>query len=125
MNETWGLSSPDGHALALIVKDAEQAVGLGLVELQAARVVDELDVDPVDALALVLLLFVLEDVLVEVVLQVLVGVVDAELLETVPGTHASTTLVPNVLMETCQPRPRSRFQLLCGDIESNGSFKLI
>jgi hypothetical protein len=70
-------------SLALIVQDAEESVGLGLVELETARVVDKLDVDPVDAFALVLLLLVLENVLVEVVLQVLVGVVNAELLETV------------------------------------------
>lgn len=70
-------------SLALIVQDAEESVGLRLVELETARVVDKLDVDPVDAFALVLLLLVLENVLVEVVLQVLVGVVNAELLETV------------------------------------------
>ena len=47
----------------------------------AARlVVDELDVLPLDPLALVLGLFALEDVPVELLLQPLVGVVDAELL---------------------------------------------
>lgn len=75
--------------LALVVEDAQQAVGFRLVELQAARVIDELDVDPVDALAFVLLLLVLENVLVEVILQMLVGVVDAKLLETATERHHS------------------------------------
>ena len=46
-------------------------------------IVDELDVVPVDRLVVVLLLLHLEDVLDEELLQILVGVVDAELLERV------------------------------------------
>ena len=46
--------------------------GLGLLESQAAGVVDELDVGPVNALTLVFFLLVLEYVLVEVILQVFV-----------------------------------------------------
>lgn len=68
--------------LALVVKDTEKPVGFGLVELEAARVVDKLDVDPVNPFALVFFLFVLEDVLIEIVLEVLVGVVDTKLFET-------------------------------------------
>ena len=46
-------------------------------------IVDELDVMPVDCLVVILLLLHLEDVLDEELLQILVGVVDAELLERV------------------------------------------
>ena len=69
--------------LALIVQNAKKSVGLRLVELQTSRVVYKLDVDPVDAFAFVLFLLVLENVLIKIVLQMLVGVVDAKLLETV------------------------------------------
>ncbi len=46
-------------------------------------VVNKLDVGPVDRLALVLCLLHFEDVLVEVLLQLLVGQVDTKLLEIV------------------------------------------
>ena len=49
----------------------------------ANLIVHELDVGPVDLLALVLGLLHLEDMLVEVLLQLLVRQVDAELLEVV------------------------------------------
>ena len=52
---------------------------LAVDEVEALLVVDELDHLPLDALALVLLLLALEDVPVELLLQPLVGVVDAEL----------------------------------------------
>lgn len=77
----------EAASLALVVQQTQQAAGLALDELQAARVVGEADVGPADALAPVLLLLVLEHVLVEVVLQVLVGVVDAQLLEAVARTE--------------------------------------
>ena len=48
-------------------------------------VVNELDVPPLDGLEVVLLLLQLEDVLHEELLEVLVGEVDAELLEGVGG----------------------------------------
>ena len=60
--------------------------------MQAARVVDKLDVDPVDAFSLVLFLLVLEDVLVEIILKMLVGVVYAELLETGRETDTIQTV---------------------------------
>ena len=56
---------------------------LGLNQVQHIRVVHKLDVAPVDGLRLVLRLLRLEHVLVEVLLQLLVRQVDAELLERV------------------------------------------
>ena len=50
-------------------------------------VVEVVDVDPLDALALVLLLLLLEHELDEELLQLLVAVVDAELLEAVVVEH--------------------------------------
>ena len=70
-----------GEAAGLIqqVEDAH----LGLDEVQHVLVVHKLDVAPLDGLALVLGLLHLEDVLVEVLLQLLVGQVDAKLLKVV------------------------------------------
>ena len=67
---------------ALLVEQVEDAQRL-LDEVQHVLVVHERDVRPVDGLALVLGLLHLEHVLVEVLLQLLIGQVDAELLEVV------------------------------------------
>lgn len=75
------------YSLALVVQHTQQPAGFSFYELQTPRIVREAYVCPADALAAVLLLFVLEHVLVEVVLQVLVGVVDAQLLEAVARTE--------------------------------------
>jgi hypothetical protein len=56
---------------------------LGLDQITANLVVEEIDVLPLDALLVVLLLFGLERELDENLLQTLVDIVDAELLETV------------------------------------------
>lgn len=69
-------------SLALVVKDAQESVWFALNEVEAARVVHEVNALPPNALLTVLLLLVLEHVLIEVELQVLIGVVDAELLKT-------------------------------------------
>ena len=61
----------------------QNAQGLGGDEVDGGLVVLEVDVVPGDALLAVFLLLQLEDVLVEEVLQRLVGVVDAQLLEAV------------------------------------------
>ena len=57
--------------------------GLGGDEVDGGLVVLEVDVLPADLLLGVLLLLQLEDVLVEEVLQRLVGIVDAQLLKAV------------------------------------------
>ena len=69
--------------VALVVQDVEDAGGLGGNEVDGGLVVGEVDVLPADLLLAVLGLLQPEDVLVEEVLQRLVGVVDAQLLEAV------------------------------------------
>lgn len=66
--------------LALVVEDAEQPAGLSLNHRQTASIVLEINTLPLDPLLAVLLLLVLEHMLIEVKLQMLVGVVDAKLL---------------------------------------------
>eukprot|EP00968_Pinguiococcus_pyrenoidosus_P012298 scaffold1070_cov245-Pinguiococcus_pyrenoidosus.AAC.52 len=70
-------------AANLVVQLREDAVRAALDEVQAGLVVREVDEGPLDALAVVLVLLDLEDEAVEVLLQRLIGVVDAELLEAV------------------------------------------
>ena len=51
------------NSLARIIQDAQQPRRLRLEQMETAGVVEELNVRPLDALALVFLLFVFEDVL--------------------------------------------------------------
>ena len=69
--------------LALLVYECHEVKRAQRDEVQRLLVVHELDVVPIDGLQVVLLLLQLEDVLHEELLQVLVGKVDAELLERV------------------------------------------
>ena len=69
--------------VALIVEDVQDSCGLGGDEVDGGLVVLEVDVLPADLLLGVLLLLQLEDVLVEEVLQCLIGIVDAQLLKAV------------------------------------------
>ena len=66
---------------ARLVEEGDDARVLLLDQVQDVLVVHELDVGPIDGLALVLFLFLLEHVLVEVLLELLVGEVDAKLLK--------------------------------------------
>ena len=68
---------------AALVQDVQDAQGLALDQVQHVLVVHEGDVGPVDGLALVLRLLHLEHVLVEVLLQLLIGQVDAKLLKVI------------------------------------------
>jgi hypothetical protein len=68
---------------AELIQQIQDTHGPFLDEIQHVLVIDKLDVGPVDALLLVLGLLHLEHVLVEVLLQLLIGQVDAELLEVV------------------------------------------
>eukprot|EP01137_Pigoraptor_chileana_P023535 Opistho-2@89969 len=68
--------------LALLVEKREKTK-FRLDEIEALLVVDPLDVGPVDVLLCVLGLFNRKDVLIEVLLELLVGVVDAHLLKAV------------------------------------------
>ena len=67
----------------LVLQDREEPMGDALKEVQTALVVLERDAAPVDILRLVLPLLLLEQVAGEELLQLLVGKVDAELLEAV------------------------------------------
>ena len=64
-------------------KEGEDTALLGLKEVDDGLVVNVLDLPPPEALELVDLLLLLEDLLVEVLLDLLVGKVDAELLKAV------------------------------------------
>lgn len=67
--------------LALLVDERDDIHGFDGDHVQGVLVVGELDVLPVDVFQVVLLLLQLEDVTHEELLQVLVGEIDAELLE--------------------------------------------
>ena len=69
--------------VALVVQQVHDAVGLACDQVDGRLVVVELDVAPGDPLAFVLRLLQPEDVLVEVELEALVRVVDAQLLKPV------------------------------------------
>ena len=69
--------------IALVIKQVEQAVRSALNQSETVYIIYEVNVAPGDRLPLILLLFIFEDVLIEVELQVFVGVVYAELLEVV------------------------------------------
>jgi hypothetical protein len=58
-----------------------------LEELHAFVVIVEFDIEPVDGFGLVLFLLLLEDVRIEQLLQLLVGVVDAQLCEPPITSH--------------------------------------
>ena len=75
--EVRGLAAEEAD----LVQHGQQAVGLLLEQVDAGLVVDEGDGRHVDALGRVLLHLHDEDVVVEEVLQLLVRVVDAHLLE--------------------------------------------
>eukprot|EP00982_Pelagococcus_subviridis_P004358 29141-Pelagococcus_subviridis.AAC.3 len=68
---------------ALLVQEAQDAHRSALDDVDARLIVLKVNLRPVDALALVLLLLELKHVLVELLLQALVRVVDAQLLERV------------------------------------------
>ena len=68
---------------ALLIQEVQDSQRLLLNEVQDILIVHKGDIGPVDLLALVLGLLHLEDVLVEVLLQLLVGQIDAELLKVV------------------------------------------
>lgn len=80
-----GPSPPQAHLgeLALLVDEGNDVHGLVGDHVQGILVVGELDVQPVNGLQVVLLLLQLEHMPHEELLQVLVGEVDAELLEAV------------------------------------------
>lgn len=75
-------SSTDLWKLALLVDERHDVQLLDGDQVQGILVVHELYVLPVDVLQVVLLLFQLEDMLDKKLLQILIGVVDAELLKT-------------------------------------------
>ena len=68
---------------ALLIQEIQDAQRLALYEVQHILIVYKLDVGPVNLLSLVLSLLHLEDVLVEVLLELLIGQIDAELLKVV------------------------------------------
>lgn len=84
-------STLNKYSLALIIEQAQESIDLAFNELQAPGVVAEPYISPGYTFPLVLLLLVLEHMLVEVVLQVLVCIVDAQLLKAVAQTEILET----------------------------------
>jgi len=68
---------------ALLIQEVQDSQRLLLNEVQNVLVVHKGDIGPVDLLPLVLSLLHLEDMLIEVLLQLLVGQIDAELLKVI------------------------------------------
>ena len=68
---------------ALLIKNAKEAIWLFLNQVQDSLVILELHVSPLNLFLGIFLLLHLEDVAVEELLDLLVGIIDAELLETV------------------------------------------
>jgi hypothetical protein len=90
------------HLLALVIQDAEQPTGLSLNHGQAASIVLKVNALPLDALFAVLLLLILEHMLIEVKLQMLIGIVDAELLIAVKEKHKFYSFKPGIVAKhTC------------------------
>ena len=85
--------------LALFVKQVNHSARLLLDEVEDVLVVHEIDVRPLDFLLLVLLLLLLEDLLVEVLLELLICEVDAELLKVVLLELLETVDVQNAHSE--------------------------
>lgn len=85
------------HLLALVIQDAEQPAGLSLNHGQAASIVLKVNALPLDTLFAILLLLVLEHMLIEVKLQMLVGIVDAELLVAVVEKQNSNLVEPEIV----------------------------
>lgn len=79
------------HLLALIIKHTKQSTRLPFNQLQAPRIIGKPDVRPPYPFPPILFLFILEHVLVEIVLEVLVRVVNAELFKTVVWTEVFET----------------------------------
>jgi len=75
----------DAHSreAALLIQEVQDSQRLLLNEVQNVLVVHKGDIGPVDLLPLVLSLLHLEDVLIEVLLQLLVGQIDAELFKVI------------------------------------------
>lgn len=70
------------YAQTRFIEDGQHPLVLGLDQVDDDFVVEVVDVLPLDALALVLLLLLLENQFNEQLLQLLVTVVDAQLLKT-------------------------------------------
>ena len=87
----WSLLYPfdceggDAHSreAALLIQEVQDSQRLLLNEVQDILVVHKGDVGPVNLLPLILSLLHLEDVLIEVLLQLLIGQIDAELLKVI------------------------------------------
>jgi hypothetical protein len=75
------------HSLALVIQHTQQATGFAFYQLQAHRVVHEGNVFPPDTLLTIFFLFILENVLIKIILQMLISIVDTKLFKAEKGTE--------------------------------------
>ena len=75
---------------ARFVKQRYDSVRTQLDHVEHVLIIDEFDVRPIDTFSFVLFLLHLEDVLIEMLLKLLVGEVDAELLKRIHGEALKT-----------------------------------
>lgn len=84
--DEWGMrkkTTTYPWKVTLIIQNVQNPKRSLADEIKAGLVVSEVDGLPVDTLSVVLLLLQLEDVLIEVKLELLIGKVDTQLLKTV------------------------------------------
>jgi hypothetical protein len=67
------------HLLALVIQHAEKAIGFPFYQLEAGCIIHELDVCPADTFLTIFFLFILKNMLIKIILQVLISVVDTKL----------------------------------------------
>lgn len=84
------------------IKNSQHPLVLGLDQIDDDLVVEVVDVLPLDALALVLLLLLLENQFNEQLLQLLVTVVDAQLLKTGKNDCQKVLSLKTMLLKTSE-----------------------
>jgi hypothetical protein len=81
------MSSSNIHSLALVIQQAEQSTGFSFYQLEAGCVVHEVNVCPADTFLAVFFLFILENMLIKIVLQMLISIVDTKLFKARKNTE--------------------------------------
>lgn len=85
MSNLLSLNSISVHSLALVIQHTQQATGFAFYQLEACRIVQEGDVFPPDTFLTIFFLFILENMLIEIILQMLISIVDTKLFKAEKG----------------------------------------
>lgn len=75
------------HSLALVIQHAEKAIGFPFYQLEAGCIIHELNVCPADTFLTVFFLFILKNMLIEIILQMLISIVDTKLFKAKKNTE--------------------------------------